>query len=157
MLHICYNIFNILLLGDINMDPKELLKMKGLKVTNGRIKILNILSKSENSLSAENIYQIYLKNNININLSTIYRTLELFYEKKITEKIIQDDKVFSYRLKRNTHRHYLECDICHKEIEIPCPMSQIEETVKNTTGFTLTEHDLKLRGVCKDCKNKKHD
>ena len=107
MLHICYNIFNILLLGDINMDPKELLKMKGLKVTNGRIKILNILSKSENSLSAENIYQIYLKNNININLSTIYRTLELFYEKKITEKIIQDDKVFSYRLKRNTHRHYL--------------------------------------------------
>ena len=36
-------------------------------------------------------------------------------------------------------------------------MSQIEETVKNTTGFTLTEHDLKLRGVCKDCKNKKHD
>ena len=51
------------------MDPKELLKMKGLKVTNGRIKILNILSKSENSLSAENIYQIYLKNNININLN----------------------------------------------------------------------------------------
>ena len=75
MLHICYNIFNILLLGDINMDPKELLKMKGLKVTNGRIKILNILSKSENSLSAENIYKIYLKNNININLSTIYRKL----------------------------------------------------------------------------------
>ena len=68
------------------MDPKELLKMKGLKVTNGRIKILNILSKSENSLSAENIYQIYLKNNININLSTIYRTLELFYEKKNNRK-----------------------------------------------------------------------
>ena len=61
MLHICYNIFNILLLGDINMDPKELLKIKGLKVTNGRIKILNILSKSENSLSAEYIYQITLK------------------------------------------------------------------------------------------------
>lgn len=136
------------------MDPKELLKRKNLKITNGRIEILNILLHSENCLSAENIYQIYIKNNININLSTIYRTLELFYEKGITEKIISDDKVFSYKLKKNTHRHYLECDICHKEIEIPCPMSQIEENVKNTTGFTLTQHDLVLRGICKECKNK---
>ena len=53
------------------MDAKELLKKKHLKITNGRIEILNILSTSEDSLSAENIYQIYLKNNININLSTI--------------------------------------------------------------------------------------
>lgn len=136
------------------MEPKELLKTKGLKVTNGRIEILNILSKSENSLSAENIYQIYLKNNININLSTIYRTLELFHKKNIIEKIIQNNKVFSYRLKNKTHIHHLECDICHKEVEIPCPIIQIEETVKNSTGFTLTQHNLQLRGVCKDCKNK---
>ncbi len=136
------------------MDAKELLKIKNLKITNGRIEILNILYNSEKSLSAENIYHIYLKNNININLSTIYRTLELFCEKNITEKIILDDKVFSYRLKKNTHMHHLECDVCHKEIEIPCPMSQIEETVKNSTGFTLTNHNLVLHGICKDCKNK---
>lgn len=135
------------------MELKEILKTKGIKITSGRIEILNILKNAENSLSAEKIYQIFKENKININLSTIYRTLELFNDKELVEKIILGDGVFSYKLKKKNHRHYLECDICHKEVEIPCPMIQIEEIVKNETGFTLTEHDLVMRGICKDCKN----
>ncbi|AGX44965.1 Fur family transcriptional regulator [Clostridium saccharobutylicum] len=136
------------------MEPKEFLKQKGIKITKGRVEILNILKNSQNSLSAEKIYQINRDNNININLSTVYRTLELFEEKQITEKITLNDGVFAYKLRGKTHRHYLECDICHKEVEIPCPMSQIEEMVQNTTGFTLTNHDLIMKGICKDCKKK---
>lgn len=136
------------------MESKEILKKNGIKITQGRIEILNILKDSENSLSAEKIYQISKNNNININLSTVYRTLELFEEKELTEKITLNDGVFSYKLKRNTHRHHLECDICHKEVEIPCPMLQIQEMVQNSTGFTLTDHDLVMKGVCKDCKKK---
>jgi Fe2+ or Zn2+ uptake regulation protein len=26
--------------------------------------------------------------------------------------------------------------------------------VQNSTGFTLTDHDLVMKGVCKDCKKK---
>lgn len=136
------------------MESKEILKNNGIKITNGRIEILNILKNSENSLSAEKIYQIYRNNNININLSTVYRTLELFDEKEIIEKITLNDGVFSYKLKTETHMHHLECDICHKEIEIPCPMLQIQEMVAHSTGFTLTDHDLVMKGICKDCKNK---
>lgn len=136
------------------MEPKEVLKEHDIKITKGRLEILNILKNSENSLSAEKIYQLYRDNSININLSTIYRTLELFEEKDITEKITLNDGVFSYKLKGKTHQHHLECDICHKEVEIPCPMLQIQELVQNSTGFTLTDHDLVMKGVCKDCKNK---
>lgn len=138
------------------MELKEILKAKGIKITNGRIEILNILKNSENSLSAEKVYQIFRDNKIDINLSTIYRTLELFEEKNIIERLTLGDGVFSYKLKKKTHRHYLECDVCHKEVEIPCPMSQIEEIVQNETGFTLTEHDLVMRGICKDCKKCKY-
>jgi Fe2+/Zn2+ uptake regulation proteins len=136
------------------MEPIEILKEKNIKVTKGRIKILNILKNSETSLSAEKIHQIYRCNDININLSTVYRTLELFEEKELIEKITLNDGVFLYKLKAETHRHHLECDICHKEVEIPCPMLQIQEMVQHTTGFTLTDHDLVMKGVCKDCKNK---
>jgi len=137
------------------MEPMKILKEKNIKITKGRIEILNILQNSENSLSAEKIHQIYRCNDININLSTIYRTLELFEEKDLLEKITLNDGVFSYKLKGKTHRHHLECDICHKEVEIPCPMLQIQEMVQNSTGFTLTDHDLVMKGVCKDCKKKK--
>lgn len=137
------------------MEPIEILKEKNIKVTKGRIEIFNILKNSETSLSAEKIHQIYRCNDININLSTVYRTLELFEEKELIEKITLNDGVFSYKLKGKTHRHHLECDICHKEVEIPCPMLQIQEMVQNSTGFTLTDHDLVMKGICKDCKNKK--
>ena len=79
------------------MESKEFLKSKKIKITKGRIEILNILKNSENSLSEEKIYQIFKENNENINLSTVYRTLELFVEKEITEKITLNDGVFSYR------------------------------------------------------------
>ena len=49
----------------------------------------------------------------------------------------------------------LRCSVCHKEVEIPCPMKQFEEIVEKETGFTLTEHNLVMNGVCKDCINKK--
>lgn len=136
------------------MEPMKILKEKNIKITRGRIEILNILKNSENSLSAEKIHQIYRCNDININLSTVYRTLELFEEKELLEKITLNDGVFSYKLKGKIHRHHLECDICHKEVEIPCPMLQIQEMVQNSTGFTLTDHDLVMKGVCKDCKKK---
>ena len=135
------------------MESKEFLKMKNIKITKGRIEILSILKNSESSLSAEKIYQIFREKNEDINLSTVYRTLELFEEKQITEKITLTDGVFAYKLKKKTHRHLLRCDVCHKEIDIPCPMSQIEEIVQSETGFTLTEHDLVMKGVCRECKN----
>jgi len=136
------------------MEPIEILKEKNIKITKGRIAILNILKNSESSLSAEKIHQIYRCNDTNINLSTVYRTLELFEEKELVEKITLNDAVFSYKLKGKTHRHHLECDICHKEVEIPCPMLQVQEMVQNSTGFTLTDHDLVMKGVCKECKKK---
>ncbi|MGN0143665.1 MAG: Fur family transcriptional regulator [Clostridium sp.] len=137
------------------MESQEFLKSKNIKVTKGRLEILDILKKSESSLSAEKIYLMSRERNININLSTVYRTLELFEEKHIVAKIALTDGVFAYKLMKKTHRHYLRCDVCHKEIEIPCPMSQIEELVQNETGFTLTEHDLIMKGVCKDCKKRR--
>lgn len=137
------------------MESQQFFKSKNIKVTKGRIEILDILKNAESSLSAEKIYQISREKSVNINLSTVYRTLELFEEKHITEKITLTDGIFAYKLKKKTHKHHLKCDVCHKEIDIPCPMSQIEEMVKSETGFTLTEHDLVMKGVCRECKNNK--
>lgn len=136
------------------MDNKEFLKIKKIKVTKARIEILNILRNAENGLSAEKIYHLLYDMKIEINLSTVYRTLELFEEKEIIEKISLNEGVAVYKLHKHTHNHLLKCEVCQKEIEIPCPMSQIEEMLLNKTGFTLTEHKLVLKGVCRDCKDK---
>lgn len=136
------------------MSIERILKENSIKITKGRIAILKVLGESQEPLCAEDIYNITKKMNININLSTVYRGLELFDEKGLVDKFILNQGVYMYKLKGEEHKHLLECDICHKEVEVPCPMKQVEALVELNTGFKLTEHNLVLKGICNNCKKR---
>ena len=137
------------------MNFDGFLKSKELKVTKSRIAILKVLYEADRSLSVENILEECKKFGVDINLSTVYRGVEAFEEKGIIDKFSLKDGRFSYRIKGDEHKHLLQCSVCHKEIEVPCPMKQIEELVQSETGFTLTEHNLIMKGVCEECKKHK--
>lgn len=62
------------------------LKEKGLKVTRQRLAILEVLVEENFPLSAQNIFSKLRRNNPNLRLSTVYRTLNSFVEKKIVRK-----------------------------------------------------------------------
>ena len=124
------------------MEVKEIFKANGVKVTKARLLIYDLLKESDRSVTADYIYS----------KSTVYRTLEVFLEKDLVDKFELGDGKSSYKLKnRNIHKHILECDLCHKEIEVPCPMQQIEELLRNQTGFKVKEHNLTLEGICEEC------
>lgn len=132
------------------MEIREVLKAKKIKVTKGRILIYDLLLNSDKNLTADYLHKKCSEEE-DINLSTIYRTLELFEQKEIVDKIFASDGTSTYTIKRHKHNHIVECNLCHKEIEVACPMTQIEELLKEQTGFKLTEHKLQLKGLCKDC------
>ena len=138
------------------MDYNSILKKQGLKVTKGRVAILNILFENKDiDITAEFIYERCIKKGVDINQSTVYRTIEMFIEKDLIDKFPLKEGVFSYKLKGKVHKYLIRCLVCHKEVEIPCPMKQVEVLVERETGFTLTEHALLLEGVCKDCRKRK--
>lgn len=132
------------------MDYSDILKGCGLKVTKGRVEILKVLFNNKD-ISAEFILSSCKKNGVDINQSTVYRAVELFEEKGIIEKYPLKDGIFVYRTKGEEHKHIVKCSVCNKQTEIPCPMKQLESIVKDETGFTLTEHNLVMEGVCKEC------
>lgn len=132
------------------MDIRELFKKKNIKTTRARILIYGTLLNNEEAINAENIYR-FIKDQEDVNLSTVYRTLELFENKELIDKLYLGEGKAAYKIKKNLHNHKLECSLCHKEVEIPCPMNQIEEILKEKTGFRLTEHQLKLKGICENC------
>lgn len=135
------------------MSWESYLRENGIRVTVGRISILNIIESSNKGLSAENIYYECKNQNENVNLSTVYRTLELLEENDIIKKINIDGPAI-YVPKKESHKHTLKCDLCSKCVEIPCPMEEIEEVIKAKVGFSLTEHKLELSGICGECKKK---
>ncbi|NMM65055.1 transcriptional repressor [Clostridium sp. P21] len=141
------------------MEIDHCLRQHGIKVTKARINILDILRKNDRALSAEFIFDECKQREINIDLSTVYRSLELFEKKDIIRKFDLGCGKYNYVIKQEDHKHILQCKVCHKKVEIDCPMQQIREMIKNTTGFTAVDEELNinLEGICNECKKKKHE
>ena len=119
---------------------------------------MSIIYQSEQRLSAMDIYNKLDIESIDIDLSTVYRTLETLYNHEIVDKFDLGEGKYNYKLKEKGHKHLIECEICHKHVEIDCPMQQVQEYVKAKTGLTLLDSCVNLnRGICKDCssENKK--
>jgi Fur family transcriptional regulator, ferric uptake regulator len=137
------------------MDLEAYLKKCDIKVTKGRLSILQILLNNEDAVSVDYIFEECRKMGLSIDLSTVYRTMDILEQKNIVDKFNLGEGKYTYKIKKEVHKHTLECSFCHKEVEIECPMVQIEQLIKNRTGFTLVEHDLKIKGICEDCKKQK--
>lgn len=133
------------------MDVISYLKDNNIKVTKPRKNILEIIFESSEAINANLIYEILKRGNIKIDLSTVYRTLDLLECKKILNKFDLGNNMYNYTLITNAHKHIIQCDLCHKEIVIDCPIPQIEEQIKAKTGITLTESHVHLKGICKEC------
>ncbi|WP_050608123.1 Fur family transcriptional regulator [Clostridium niameyense] len=139
------------------MELKKILKQNNLKATKARMSILEILINKKHSLDVEGIYSELRNVGVDIDVSTIYRTLEVFKEKNIVGKFDLGEGKYNYKIKEDNHKHIIECKLCHKEVEIDCPMVQIEELINKKTGFSNVDifHEKKVKGICEDCAKKR--
>ena len=134
------------------MNVISYLKENNIKVTKARKSILEIILTSKEAINANIIYDLLEKDGTKIDLSTVYRTLDLLESKKILNKFDLGNNMYNYTVNKNGHKHMIQCDLCNKEMVIDCPIPQIEEQIKAKTGITLTESHVYLKGICRECK-----
>ncbi len=127
-----------------------------LSKTKQRERIYNLLKFSERPLSAEDIFELLEKQDFKIDLSTIYRTLNVFEDRSIIRKALEDiDKSVLYEIEDNHHNHYLLCNICNGLEEINmCPLQDMKNEIEKQKGFIIDYHNLTIRGICKKCYKK---
>ncbi|NCC87521.1 MAG: transcriptional repressor [Clostridia bacterium] len=132
------------------------LKTNGLKITKHRIEILDILEKSNQPIAAEQLFQEMQEKNISINLSTVYRTLDILCDKNLLTKInIDDSNKTLYEINRMLHTHHLICLVCKKILTINgCPLEGYENSLAKETNYTIAGHKLDIYGYCPECRNK---
>ena len=138
------------------MECEERLKNSGLKNTKSRKAILDVLIRSNQPMAAEQIFITLKDKKIDINLSTVYRTLDSLINKDIITKIsIMDDDRMLFEYNQLGHRHYLVCVICKKIVTVQnCPLGLYERTLEKETHFNIIGHKLYLYGYCEDCQRK---
>lgn len=141
---------------------KELLKSKGLKVTNQRLLVLRALASCPGKhLTAEEIYEIVKADCPEIGLATVYRTIQLLLELNLIDRINLDDGFVRYEIgsvgenDSKHHHHHLICQSCGKVISFQDDLlEELEEKIFRTTGFQVADHEVKLYGCCKECGGK---
>lgn len=136
---------------------RDELGAKGLKYTKHRSMILMILDNASSPMNAEEIFFKIKERNINVSLSTVYRTMEILAEKELVIKTaFMEDNRFYYEYNRMEHRHLLICTGCSRTVPIEnCPVEEYAVSLCSGKGFELTGHRLEIYGICSDCKNLK--
>jgi Fur family ferric uptake transcriptional regulator len=138
----------------------------GYRITAGREAILDILSRSEEHLSAEDIYMKIHPKYPNIGLTTIYRTLDVLSDLGMVSRLDFGDGRARYEIAEGPqgkqHHHHLVCTACHKVIEytdfIDDEVELLRETEKGLNkkyDFKITNHVIQFYGLCKKCRIKK--
>ena len=141
----------------IDIDLKQRLKQAGIKHTKQRWAILDIMQRSNQPVTVDQIYSALIQKKLNMSLSTVYRFLYLLSEKELVTKIsiIQEDRHL-YEINDGFHRHYLYCLGCEKIMAIKyCPLEDYEKSLADDTGYSIIGHKLSVYGYCPECKRKK--
>lgn len=134
-------------------NEDNILTEKGCKNTKSRRVVILVLEKAGNPLTVEDIFFSTKEFGASVNLSTVYRVLDLMERKGLVNKTLMGDGKARYELTGDGHRHHLICTNCHRMVPIDvCPLEKIEEDVVKKTNFDITGHKLELYGVCPDCK-----
>ena len=109
---------------------KKKLKEKGLKVTNQRLLVLQVLAENKDRhLTAEDIYELVKED-----------------YPEIGETLDGTGK---------HHHHHLICKTCGKVLPFKDDLlDELERHIEEETGFHVLDHELKFYGQCSECRKK---
>ncbi len=130
---------------------RTILQSLSLKVTPARLGILDFLAESGGPVDVEAVYKHLAKEHIEADRATVYRILDIFYQKGIITRFEFQEGKFRYELAGSDH-HHLICEECGKIEDIAdCGIEELEKTIKRKKGFLVKRHALEFFGLCKTC------
>jgi Fur family ferric uptake transcriptional regulator len=132
---------------------REQIRERGGRVTPQREIVLEALHRLPEHVTAEQILEDVSGRNPNINLTTIYRTLELFEELGLVYHAHMGHGAGSYHLSsRGTHNH-LVCRFCGAEIDADIrSLAGVEDEVMARHGFEADFSHFAITGLCSACR-----
>jgi len=121
---------------------------KGLRMTEQRRTIAAVLQESADHPDVEELYARASARDSGISLATVYRTVKLFEEAGILEKLEFGDGRARYEdAEREHHDHLIDIN-SGEVIEFVDPdIEALQEKIAEKLGYRLMGHKLELYGV----------
>jgi Fur family ferric uptake transcriptional regulator len=121
---------------------------KGLRMTDQRRVVARVIGDSEDHPDVEELYARAAKVDPRISIATVYRTVKLFEEAGILEKLEFGDGRARYEdAERDHHDHLIDVN-SGDVIEFVDPeIEELQERIAQRLGYKLIGHRLELLGV----------
>ncbi|MFA7589133.1 MAG: Fur family transcriptional regulator [Acholeplasmataceae bacterium] len=119
-----------------------------MRLTTHRKTILALLKNHKKPLSAEQIMRFLAE--YKIDLSTIYRALDIMHTNGHINKSLIDNTAYYY-LNQKEHHHFVICLSCKKMEPIDCLLEQNISSLQTNSKYKIIRHDLTFYGYCSEC------
>lgn len=131
------------------------LKEAGLKVTNPRIKVLEVLDGKEGKhATAEEIYRIFLERGQDIGVATIYRVLTQCEQAGLVNRLQFEGGRAVFELSDEAHHDHIVCVRCGAVVEFHDEtIERRQKAIADKAGFELEDHSMVLYGLCPACQS----
>lgn len=133
----------------------EALQKLGYRLTPQRLMTLAALEAGEDHLTAEEVYAHVRTRYPHVNLSTIYRNLELLqWLGLVTETDLGGGQV-KYHLAEKGHHHHLVCRRCGTTLELGEEVFlPVREAILREQGFRAELSHFAIFGRCRQCQER---
>jgi Fur family ferric uptake transcriptional regulator len=134
-------------------DIVKKLAEKEYRLTPQRLMIVSAIENSDGHISAEEIYVQVVAKYPHVNISTVYRTLELLKELGlVTEADFGEGRV-RYHPAGKGHHHHLVCSECGTVIDLDeSLLSSLESRLLDEYKFSADLKHLAIMGRCARCR-----
>jgi len=125
----------------------------GYRLTPQRMMVLSAIENSDNHISAEEIYAQIVVKYPNVNISTVYRTLELLKRLSlVTETDLGGGRVRYHPVEKG-HHHHLVCQKCGTIIDIDeSTLARLQDVLLHRYNFSAELRHVAIFGLCEKCR-----
>jgi len=125
-----------------------------LKSSKRRDLIFNFVSRLKGHFTVNDIYQALIKQDPEIGIATVYRTIRLLVECGVLEEQTFGEKKGFFEVINNASRHHdhLICLSCGRIMEFHCKFIETEkQRIAEQYQFQINSHKIEIFGLCKKC------
>lgn len=139
-------------MGDLAKQSERQLRKAGKRLTPQRRLIVEILSRADDHLDAQELYERARRHETSLSLATVYRTLSVLKETGLVHELHLDDEHHHYELAGKEEHSHLICLGCSCVIEVDStPFVEAAMALGQAHGFEVTTTQVELSGYCRDC------
>lgn len=133
---------------------EESIAQDGLRLTRQRKHVYEVLLGRQDHPTAMEVFLRAKPEMESLSLATVYNVLETLADRGLVRKVHLDSGSTRYCANNSKHGHFT-CTGCGAVMDVPLiPGAELEKLHQLPRGYTVTQQEVALRGLCADCRKK---